>query len=535
MSLFGFSKAIAKCIAETPVARDFVNALKQQGGVSSSPIVRFAHQVPKQLCVIHTNSTRQVWKNFNRLYSNGIAADLRRRASANFLQRNASKSPLFAFVGFCLSDFNGNKKEDEPPSVTSLFNYLSTDLNRFWKNENNEAVFPSKFSEYNIGERLGKPSSNAAVYSADYNGNEVALKIMFNYATSNSQAIYQAFEQEYHVLPSSNVEEDSITDDESTVLPEHPNIMKLHGKFIDDTPLLYDSVESYPVAVPQRLHNDGYGRSRTLCLVMPKYTCSLREYLHTNKDALSNGQRISIFREILEAVGHMERNGVSHRDLKSDNILIDYRNDGYQRVVITDFGCCLANENLLLPFSTLHTSRGGNLALMSPEIATAIPQDGLYLSYHKADAWTCGTLAYEIFNQDNPFYVYLNNTDYEDENLQQIPVDSGNNLIDKIVYGLLRKDPENRLSAGEASTLMALVLHVIPEWITFPYLISQEEVESWLLVLSIEIRQQCLADELSEDSRFLPPDILLDLLFLERITSSEVMDMLMLANLLQNE
>lgn len=39
-------------------------------------------------------------------------------------------------------------------------------------------------------------------------------------------------------------------------------------------------------------------------------------------------------------------------------------------LAVTDFGCCLADKTvgLSMPFRTLDTNRGGNAALMAPEV-----------------------------------------------------------------------------------------------------------------------------------------------------------------------
>lgn len=60
------------------------------------------------------------------------------------------------------------------------------------------------------------------------------------------------------------------------------------------------------------------------------------------------------------------------RDLKADNVLLDVSegNDVCPALVITDFGCCLADKKngLNLPYKTADTDRGGNIALMAPEV-----------------------------------------------------------------------------------------------------------------------------------------------------------------------
>lgn len=60
------------------------------------------------------------------------------------------------------------------------------------------------------------------------------------------------------------------------------------------------------------------------------------------------------------------------RDLKCDNILLDLSegDDTCPLLVVTDFGCCLADRvhGLSLPYHSPDTDKGGNTALMAPEV-----------------------------------------------------------------------------------------------------------------------------------------------------------------------
>ena len=60
------------------------------------------------------------------------------------------------------------------------------------------------------------------------------------------------------------------------------------------------------------------------------------------------------------------------RDLKSDNILLD-TSDGEENcplLAVTDFGSCLSDKyyGLNLPYKTPDVDKGGNVALMAPEV-----------------------------------------------------------------------------------------------------------------------------------------------------------------------
>ena len=49
--------------------------------------------------------------------------------------------------------------------------------------------------------------------------------------------------------------------------------------------------------------------------------------------------------------------------------------DGCPWLVISDFGCCLADQHvgLQLPFNSSSVERGGNGSLMAPEVSAAVP------------------------------------------------------------------------------------------------------------------------------------------------------------------
>lgn len=57
-------------------------------------------------------------------------------------------------------------------------------------------------------------------------------------------------------------------------------------------------------------------------LVLPSYPCTLHQYLQENTPDV----RLStvMILQLLEGVDHLVRHGIAHRDLKSDNILVEF-------------------------------------------------------------------------------------------------------------------------------------------------------------------------------------------------------------------
>jgi PTEN induced putative kinase 1 len=92
--------------------------------------------------------------------------------------------------------------------------------------------------------------------------------------------------------------------------------------------------------------------------------------MEKHKDNISTQNSLPLLTQLLEGLLHLNKNGVAHRDLKSDNILVNETANGMPHLAITDFGCCLAEKHigLQMPYETDETSKGGNCQLMAPEV-----------------------------------------------------------------------------------------------------------------------------------------------------------------------
>ena len=130
-------------------------------------------------------------------------------------------------------------------------------------------------------------------------------------------------------------------------IPPHPNIVEILTAFADQVPGMPGDQQLYGDALPARLNPSGCGRNMSLFLVMRRYDCSLREYLDLYRDQLTARVSMILLTQLLEGIAFLNQVGVAHRDLKSDNILVHLAGGvAYPRLVITDFGCCLAEKNL---------------------------------------------------------------------------------------------------------------------------------------------------------------------------------------------
>nr|XP_056721531.1 serine/threonine-protein kinase PINK1, mitochondrial [Euleptes europaea] len=362
-----------------------------------------------------------------------------------------------------------------------------------------------KLEEYSIGQPIGKGCS-AAVYEAtipssasskaivdqnseDCNQHEdsdiqavdarqdhdwkasfpLAIKMMWNIsAGSSSEGILRTMSQE--LVPAQG---SALSGEFGAVaclrkpsfgkkrLKPHPNIVQVLRAFTSHVPLLPGATVDYPDVLPATLNPSGIGHSRTLFLVMKNYPCTLRQYLRERIPDARLGTMMIL--QLLEGVDHLVRQGVAHRDLKSDNVLVEFDPAGRPWVVITDFGCCLADDKigLRLPFTSWYVDRGGNSCLMAPEVLTAAPGPSVVIDYTKTDAWAVGAIAYEILGARNPFYgsgrSSLESRSYREEELPPLP-EMAPPEVKKLVKALLCRYPKKRPSARVAANVLHLSL-----------------------------------------------------------------------------
>jgi len=357
---------------------------------------------------------------------------------------------------------------------------------------------------------------------------DLAIKMVYNYDTeSNTYAILQNMSNE--MVPAQKVflnDEENIWNNghhaKKKRLKAHPNIVDMSGVFVGAVPYLPGAKEHYPMALPQRLYDDGSGRNETMFLVMKRYSHTLRDFLHESS-SVSAYARIVLLTQLSEAVVHLSSQGVAHRDVKSDNILVDTTGP-LPQLVLGDFGCCLKqeNESLHVLYHTDYINKGGNGALMAPEIACAIPGFGVYLDYTKADIWAVGAVAYEIFGMDNPFYrsssrqTRLDSRTYVDEQLPELP-ENMPVTVKKVVKMMTRKNPRERPSAILVANMLQIILWAPESWQTAPP--SEQTVMDWVVQLTV----QMLYRSLEANHNMSNVEFILKKSFLARVNFTDLM------------
>ena len=182
---------------------------------------------------------------------------------------------------------------------------------------------------------------------------KILHRTLFQFTSPGNTSVMQKFEQECHLL--------------SAI--KHPHIVQYLGTYHDP-------------------------ESRLPVLLMELMDESLTRFLERSHEPLSYHTEVNLCHDIALALSYLHSNGIVHRDLSSNNVLLI----AGRRAKVTDFGMVkLYDVNRSTAHLTPLTLCPGTTAYMSPE---ALRDRPVYTD--KLDSFSLGVLCVQIMTQQFP-------------------------------------------------------------------------------------------------------------------------------------
>jgi len=251
-----------------------------------------------------------------------------------------------------------------------------------------ESVIPSNAKYQILPQQIGKGTYSTIHLARDTNtGQNVAVKVI------DLRRYDREFDIEVRTL---------------ALLQDRSGVVRLrHSQVIRDTGYIYMDYIPHP---------------------------NLYNYVRRNR-RLSQDVALKVFWNLLGAVVTIHSDGIAHRDLKPDNVMVD---PATLEVTLVDFGL-----SMVVPSSGLTDNFCGSPMYMSPEILNREKHDPRI-----ADVWSLGVLLYHMLVGDCPW----SSCETLDELLDLVVFETSVELpsflseeVRDILAGILVHDPKSRL------------------------------------------------------------------------------------------
>ena len=159
-----------------------------------------------------------------------------------------------------------------------------------------------------------------------------------------------------------------------------------------------------------------------------------------------------LYRQIILGIKYMHQQGIVHRDIKLENILIDLNNN----IKICDFGI---GRVLSSPEQPLFDQCGTPMYI-APEILLCSKEKG-YKGF-PVDIWSSGIVLYILLSGTLPFSFKNSSSSLSESNESNLSEDNNNNT--ELQYSIINKEPkEIENISKEAEDLLKKILKKNPE------------------------------------------------------------------------
>ena len=156
---------------------------------------------------------------------------------------------------------------------------------------------------------------------------------------------------------------------------------KSESKSEDEFIFEEDEVEKEKVSITKEI--------TTVALFLEYHPFNLKQTV--NESFMTNTLKAKIVVEIAFGMSHIHKHGMIHRDLKLENVMVNYIFEAQ----LIDFGLAYVDEMKTTTF-TSKTKGIGTLAYMSPEMANEEDYD------NKTDVYSFGVLLFVLFTRRFP-------------------------------------------------------------------------------------------------------------------------------------
>lgn len=262
---------------------------------------------------------------------------------------------------------------------------------------------------YKIQSVIGQGSAGT-VYKAvqELIGREVAIKVLHDYLVSDDEFI-KRFRQE--AKASSRL--------------SHPNIITIY-----DFGLIPEGHRPY--------------------IAMDLLIGTPLSDLLSSVERLSLEEAIPVFVQVCSALGEAHRQGVVHRDVKPENIVLVERSGQRLFPIVVDFGIARIVEESDAAKITRTGTVCGSPTYMSPEQCTSSKVD------HRSDIYSLGVVIYETLTGEVPFHsdelvrvMAMHLSDPPTPLNQVKPGLVFPEMLEEVVYKSLAKNPDQRYQSME--------------------------------------------------------------------------------------
>ncbi|KAK1756096.1 kinase-like domain-containing protein [Echria macrotheca] len=310
-----------------------------------------------------------------------------------------------------------------------------------YANDDSDGRFHHRINQYIIKEEIGRGSFGAVHIATDQFGNEYAIK-EFSKARLRKRAQSSLLRQgpsrftrfppragfgapdSPHARMSSHKAEEA--KDALFLIREEIAIMKKlnHPNLVQLIEVLDDPLED----------------SLYMVLEMCKKGVVMKVGLHESAQPYSEEQCRCWFRDLILGIEYLHSQGVVHRDIKPDNLLLT--EDDVLKV--SDFG---VSEMFERPDEMRTAKSAGSPAFLPPELCMAKHGD---ISGKAADLWSMGVSLYCLrygkipFQRDGVLDMY----EAIKNETPSLPPDENPQFVD-VISRLMEKDPEKRITMAE--------------------------------------------------------------------------------------